>query len=421
MAPTGIECMASLCFALALLHTFSVKVFQNLAHRQKNSIAKNFFHLLGEVEVVFGFWAVLFLILYGFSEGFQNAFDYLETQDFTEPVFVFVVMAICATQPILAIASQLIEKFSLILPFKRPVSFYISCLVVGSLSGSLITEPAAMTVTALILLERFYTQGISKELKYATIGLLFVNISIGGTLTPYAAPPILMVADPWGWDLSFMLKNFGWKAVLATTLATLFVVYRHRNELAKFPWRKEASQKKSIPFWLGLSHLVFLAVIVVTAHYPKVFLGIFLIFLGFVTITKEHQEKLRLREGLLVASFLAGLVILGSPQRWWLEPLLTDLDAFPLFLGSIGLTAITDNAALTYLGAQVPTLTEFARYALVAGAVTGGGLTVIANAPNPAGYGILNGSFGREGIHPFCLFKSALIPTIIAAICFWFL
>ena len=124
---------------------------------------------------------------------------------------------------------------------------------------------------------------------------------------------------------------------------------------------------------------------------------------------------------MLVGFFLAGLVVLGGPQRWWLEPVLMSLDALPLYLASLSLTAITDNAALTYLGSQVPGIHESSKYALVSGAIVGGGLTVIANAPNPAGFGILNPAFGDEGISPIKLFTSALLPTIIAALSFWLL
>jgi di/tricarboxylate transporter len=66
-------------------------------------------------------------------------------------------------------------------------------------------------------------------------------------------------------------------------------------------------------------------------------------------------------------------------------------------------------------------LSDSAKYSLVAGAVSGGGLTVIANAPNPAGYGILKDSFTDSAISPVGLFLAALLPTIIVMICFLFL
>jgi hypothetical protein len=164
-----------------------------------------------------------------------------------------------------------------------------------------------------------------------------------------------------------------------------------------------------------------LTAIVLASHYAVLFVGIFLFFLGVASVTSEYQDEIKIKESLLVGFFLGGLVILGGFQSWWLEPILNRLTALPLYLGSMTLTAFTDNAAITYLGAQVSGLADISKYALVAGSVAGGGLTVIANAPNPAGYSMLNSAFGTDGICPRLLFFNALIPTLIAALCFWIL
>ena len=168
-------------------------------------------------------------------------------------------------------------------------------------------------------------------------------------------------------------------------------------------------------------HLLFLAAVVVFAHHPDVFFGVFMLFLGLTTATREYQDSLKLREGLLVGFFLAGLVTLGSLQEYWLRPLISNLGGSTLYFGATALTAITDNAALTYLGSLVEGIGPDLKYALVAGAVTGGGLTVIANAPNPAGVGILQTAkaFENEGISPLGLFIGALVPTLVAIVCFW--
>ena len=92
------------------------------------------------------------------------------------------------------------------------------------LLGSFITEPAAMTLAALMLRDRYYARGLSRRLMYATLGVLFVNVSIGGTLTPYAAPPVLMVAATCGWDLPFMLSTFGWKVPFPFPIRMLTVL-----------------------------------------------------------------------------------------------------------------------------------------------------------------------------------------------------
>ena len=419
---TLIQYVATACFALAILHTFSVKMFQSMAHKYpQGSVGENLFHLLGEVEVVFGFWAGLFILMVVSFEGGAAAISYLESRNFTEPMFVFVVMTICATRPILNLCEWLIKTVAKAIPLNRSLGFYFAALTVGPLLGSFITEPAAMTVTALILLNNFYQKSISDKLKYATIGLLFVNVSIGGTLTPYAAPPVLMVAPVWNWDLAFMMTHFGWKALIAVFCSTALVCFRFREELSKVPSSQENNLEKLPPVWVTVVHLVMLAAIVATSHHMTVFIGMFMFFLGVAAVTKEYQSELKLKESLLVGFFLGGLVVLGGQQNWWLQPILSQLTALPMYLGAMGLTAFTDNAAITYLGSQVPDLSDFSKYALVAGSVVGGGLTVIANAPNPAGYSTLNSSFGKEGISPALLFKSALIPTLIAACCFWFL
>lgn len=410
---------ATLFFTLALVHTFSVNQFQKLAGRfPTESVASNFFHLLGEVEVVFGFWAGLFLLYIGFTQGREASIHYIEGLNFTEPAFVFVVMTICSTRPVRQTASIVIEFLARAVPLPRQFSHYFICLSLGPLLGSFVTEPAAMTVVALILAERYMSNGISERFKYATIGLLFVNVSIGGTLTSFAAPPVLMVAKAWNWDTPHMLVHFGWKAVLACTLSTILVMVRFNRELRGLPLPGKNADRRRVPIWLMLLHLFFLALVVGSSHYLIFFMWIFLFFLGLVSVTAGYQSDLKLREGLLVAFFLGGIVVLGSPQHWWLKPLLTQFDNVTLYLGSIGLTAVMDNAVLTYLG-SLGDLGSAARYALVAGCVVGGGLTVVANAPNPAGYGILSPTFGGNGISAFKLFMAATAPTIVAALCFW--
>jgi hypothetical protein len=153
-------------------------------------------------------------------------------------------------------------------------------------------------------------------------------------------------------------------------------------------------------------------------HHPVVFIGLLLFFLGFAEAYKRYQSRLVLREATMVAFFLAGLIVLGGQQRWWLQPLLADMNDSVIFAGSTVLTAIVDNAALTYLGSLVEGFPDEAKYSLVAGAVTGGGLTVIANAPNPAGFAILKGSFADGAISALGLAAAALLPTLVAAAAF---
>lgn len=425
MNPTTVELIATIMFGLAVIHTFLVKRFEHIAHHYpKGSIGAEFFHFLGEVEAVFGMWAAAFLCIYASIEGVGTVISHLEDPsriNFTEPAFVFVIMAMAGTRPVIKLSEKLIVLFSKLIPLNGKLSFYISALILGPLLGSFITEPAAMTVTAIILLKNFYSKEMSKKFKYATLGLLFVNVSIGGTLSHFAAPPVLMVAGKWGWGLSHMFMNFGYKAAISVVIGTIVIAFSFKSELAgEFDLRKDNEEKMVPTWWITMVHVIFLALVVLTAHHMVIFLGLFLFFLGFTTVTQIYQDPVKLKESLLVGFFLGGLVVLGSFQKWWLQPILSSLDALPLYLGSTALTGITDNAALTYLGSLV-NLSPEQKYFLVAGAVTGGGLTVIANAPNPAGFGILKESFGEEGISPMGLLASALFPTILALIIFKFL
>ena len=420
MKPNSIEILAAALFALAVLHTFFINRFQHYAGLfSEDSFTANLFHLLGEVEIVFGWWAGLLVVGITLLKGAKGAIQYIEGVNFTEAIFVFVIMTVAGTRPIIGLAATLIRGVARVLPLPAAVGFYFVALVAGPLLGSFITEPAAMTVTALIIRDRFFSQETSDRFKYLTLAVLFVNVSIGGVLTSFAAPPVLMVAGTWHWTMEFMLVHFGWKAVVASVLNAGLAVAISYRELGTFASPTSTAPETAAPWWINTSHLVFLALVVISLHHVPVFVGIFLFFLGFTTVTRPYQDELNLSGSLLVAFFLSGLVVLGGLQAWWLAPLIRNLRPLPLFLGTAGLTAFTDNAALTYLGSQIPNVSDAFKYALVAGAVTAGGLTVIANAPNPAGFAILQGRFGPEGISPGRLFKTALLPTTVALLCFW--
>ncbi|MEK0436143.1 MAG: hypothetical protein EBV45_15220 [Chloroflexi bacterium] len=414
-----INIISAAVFFLAIIHTFSIKFFEKLAIKYKNH--GKLFHLLSEVEVVFGFWAAILIIFLCINNSFDYTMKYLEEQDYTEPLFIFVIMVIAASKPILDFCLYSILQISKLVPANRSLVVFFITISFVPLLGSFITEPAAMTLAALLLKDYYFSKKISSNLMYAVIGVLFVNVSIGGTLTPYAAPPILMVADKWDWNLLFMLKTFGWKSSLAVIVNALFITLFYSKELKRLKQDYQRDIKSSKPTIVTIVHVVFLIAVVYCIHHPILFLGLFIFFLGFTHVYNKYQNKLFLREGLLVGFFLAGLIILGGQQKWWLQPLIKNLNSDVMYYGVTILTAITDNAALTYLGSLVDGLTNELKYALVAGAVTGGGLTVIANAPNPAGYSILKNNFPNKTISPLKLFLFAIPPTFVAITFFKFL
>ena len=417
MNPSHIEIIASALFGIAIIHTFSASFFERLSYKHPKHAG--LFHLLGEVEVVFGFWALVLVITLALMQNTLEAVHFVENQNYTEALFVFAVMVVAASKPILTFTNfvlyELSKMISQVTTIRLHIVIFFMSLSLLPLMGSLITEPAAMTLAALLLRDRFYHAGLSTKLQYAIIGVLFVNISIGGTLTNFAAPPVLMVAATWEWTTPFMFVTFGGKAALAVLINALLITWFFRKEIPAAP--KETAPEK-MPVTIVLVHLLFLISVVIFAHYPAVFLWLLLFFIGFTTAYSKFQNPLILREALLVGFFLAGLVVLGSLQKWWLQPLLQSMTPTMAFYGTAALTALTDNAALTYLGSLVEGTSHEFRVALVAGAVTGGGLTVIANAPNPAGLAILRDYFENRAVNPSYLFLAALIPTLVTIIVF---
>ena len=443
---------ASVIFLLAILHTFAASTFTKLSHQIEDrheedlkrrgvrdhlhpdgvapvSFAATALHYLGEVEAVFGMWVVALAGAAIYYHSWQDFVLYIaKDRVFTEPLFVFVIMAIAASRPVLRFSEILMSKAAA-LGKGTPAAWWLSVLIIAPVLGSFITEPAAMTIAALLLAKRFYRFKPPAHLAYGTLGLLFVNISVGGTLTHFAAPPVLMVAGKWGWDTLFMLEHFGWKAVIGILLSSALYFIWFRKELFKISDRADGCEdgevnepvwkerETTIPGWVTLVHLLFLGWTVYSAHYPVLFIGGFLFFMAFTNATRHHQNRISLKSPLLVGFFLAGLVIHGGCQAWWIAPVLTVLPNQALMLGSTILTAFNDNAAITYLASQVAGLSLAAKHAVVAGAVAGGGLTVIANAPNPAGQSILSKYF-KDGVSPFGLLLGAAIPTVIVYLCF---
>ena len=458
--------VATIIFLLAVGHTFLATTFNKLAHKyevahraalsshrktyvegkEPVSFKATLFHFLGEVEAIFGIWLIPLLLTLVFIEpnGFQVAAGYVDGRNFTEPMFVVIIMAIASSRPVIQFAETCLRSVASI-GKRTPAAWWLSILVVAPLLGSFITEPAAMTIAALLIGHQFYLLDPSPKFKYATLGLLFVNISVGGTLTHFAAPPVLMVAGSWHWNMPFMLTHFGWRAILGILIATAvyFLIFKKEFKAlsakhAELEAQASVEEKpEPAPAWVVLVHLGFVAWTVFTLHHPAFFIAGFLFFMAFTMATHHHQYEISLKSPVLVGFFLAGLVTHGGLQGWWISPVLSSLAEVPLFIGATVLTAFNDNAAITFLAAQVPVFSpdqlvngelvpkigaalEHAKgleYAVVAGAVTGGGLTVIANAPNPAGQSILSKYFSN-GVSPFKLLLGALFPTLVMAFVF---
>ena len=443
--------VATIIFVLAIVHTFFAVPITKLSHkvqldhdkkirrfrnaRGESTDADNLvsfkatmLHFLGEVEAIFGIWVLVLLTTMFAFYNLTTVKDYMMGVNFTEPLFVVIIMAFASTRPILRFAESCLRFFARF-GKQTPAAWWLSILIVAPLLGSFITEPGAMTIAAMLLAKKFYQLKPSPRFAYATLGLLFVNISVGGVLTNFAAPPVLMVARKWGLTSVEMFTHYGDKAIVSILLASVIYYFFFRTELAAMADRAGdhdgdgkgdlIEKDRPVPLFVTLAHLAFMGWTVAFAHYPPLFIGGFLFFLAFSQATAHHQNEINLRGPILVGFFLAGLVVHGGLQGWWLAPIISSLSEWPLFAGSTILTSFNDNAAITFLASQVDGLAPHFKYAVLAGAVTGGGLTVIANAPNPAGQALLGRFFG-EGVSPLKLLLGALVPTIIVASCMMF-
>ncbi len=434
-----------LIFTLAICHTFFANRFTQFARRLEaahhkkrrrvqrpasndvfngtdmhdRSFAAEIFYFLGEVEVIFGIWVLpLFLAITSFYS-WKTAVAYIDERSYTEPIFVVVVMCLAATRPLVRLAETSMRKIAHAIGGSISAWWFV-ILTIGPILGSFITEAGAMTLSALLLGRQFYQYKPSMRLAYMTIGLLFVNVSVGGILTNFAAPPVLIVANCWDWSSLYMFTYFGWKALTGILLSNCIAWFLFRREFKVLQKQKRAMKKQHevqedkepVPLWITITHVVLLFWIVLNSHYPPVFIGSFLLFIGFHHATAPHQFALSLKRPILVGFFLAGLVIHGGLQGWWIEPLLGGLQEGALMLTGTILTAFNDNAAVTYLASLLPNLSESLKQAIMSGVVIGGGLTVIANAPNPAGQMLLRKYF-KGGVSPLYLFFAALGPTII--------
>lgn len=537
--------LAALVFFTAIFHTFLTGKFMAISHKwDREHIAKikrgevdresvshgaELFHFLGEVEAVFGIWAGALVMAIIFYYDWNTAVNYISYNvNFTEALFVVVIMTLAATRPILRMADRLIRSIAGALGGTLTAR-WLTTLTIGPILGSFITEPAAMTISALVLAKTVYELEPSFKLRYGTLGLLFVNISVGGTLTHFAAPPVLIVAGTWKWTTLHMLTHFGWKAIIGILVcnALYFLIFRKElgsleekfalvnlkeeiqknymrrrdmdamfdsiaRELGKktgarqaieavlqdleqkirsrmeehyfprlvkkgvpedlvhqafkkrfeevrlremrraFPALLPSTQRgpfidpdwdnrdDAVPAWVTVTHVMFMVWTIINAHHPELFIPGILFFIGFAKVSQPFQNRLDLKAPILVGFFLGGLVIHGGVQGWWIAPILGNLAETPLMLGATLLTAFNDNAAITFLSTLVPGFTDPLKYAVVAGAVAGGGLTIIANAPNPAGVSILKKYFNDE-VSPLGILAGAVIPTIIMLLVFMFM
>jgi hypothetical protein len=399
---------------------------KNLPNEERGRERVSFFaeclFFLGEVEVVFAVWAIPLFALIAFFYNWTVALDYINTRDYSEALYVVVIMIIASTRPIVLFTEMILRVIANLFG-SSVTAWWFVVMTIGPITGSVLTEPAAMVLCCMLLSRKFYSYHPSVPLAYATLGLLFVNVSVGGVLTNFAAPPVVVVASCWELSSWYMFKTFGIIAIIGVLLCNFIYWHFFRSEFRKLNKIKEKNpipkiEKKKVPLWITAIHCGILAWMIFHVHYPAVVIASLLLFLGFHRATHHHQDEMYLKRPFLVGAFLAGLVIHGGVQGWWVTAILDRLHALSLMIVGVILSAFIENAAVTYLTSLTPDLTSSFKYAIIAAAVTGGGLTVIAHAANPVGQALLEKHF-KQGVAPLYLFLSALLPTIIFFILYY--
>ncbi|MCH9627793.1 MAG: hypothetical protein S4CHLAM2_14370 [Chlamydiales bacterium] len=430
------QIFSTLIFALAVVHTFLTPTLYSYSQKlgakkrlyprrwRHYHFLSEIFYLISEVEVVFGIWLVPLLVASTLIRGWDVTLEYVNTRSYTHALYITVILVVIGSRPIITFAETILEKIAR-LGKDTPAAWWWTIVTIGPLLGALIKEPAAMALSAILLSKKFYPYYPSRRFQYATLGLLFANISVGGMLTTFSSRALFIVADRWDWDWTYMLVRFGWKEFVGMLIATglYYILFRKEFQKERFPKKLPALEKEEAenptPVWITVIHVIFVGLIVITGETAPLFLGVFLLFLGFWKATPFYQTPLHLRAAILVGFFFASLIIHGELQGWWIIPLMESLNHFGAMMVSFVLSAFIDNAVVSYLTLDIPHFDDLKHYLVVSGAMCAGALTVIANAPNPVGHAILRPSFQGK-IAYFPLFLGAMGPALIYLSLFWF-
>ncbi len=410
-----------LIFLFAIIHSFFAPKIHAYARRKREVSPSgfNFSSLLsfvGEVEVVFGLWAIPLLAFLAWSFGWTGMLDYVDRWDFKEPLYILVTMAIASTYPILhAFEDGAFRILKLFRGGERGLWWLL--LTLGPLSGAIFKEGVAMTLSLLVL-RKYLLHQLSPRLLYGTIALLFINVSLAGALTAFASTASLVISHSWGWDTPFVFTQFGLKALFLIFLLPTIGWFFFKKDLEQLGEAKEAKETVHVPFWVTLVHLLFLFGVIIFGHQPVLFLGLFVLFLGFTEATPRFQTSIPLRGAILVAFFLATVILHAGLQGFWVEALMHHLEHNALLPVTLLLTSFNHNAAVAYLATLVPNLTFVMKEAIFSGIVAGGGLTLIANGPNMIGYRFLSQTLAPDEPSVLRITLWAIPPTFIAYLVF---
>ncbi|WP_213357473.1 putative Na+/H+ antiporter [Chlamydiifrater phoenicopteri] len=418
-------------FSLSLVHMFLTpyfyKVCENYAHkkmvypeqREKYGVLSELFKILSRVELVFILWSAPLFFWFLITEGTRLSIAYFSSRNYIFPFFVVVIVLFIESRPIVYLGERLLSKIANF-GKKSPAAWWWTILLVSPFITPLIKETGTMVLACVLLVAKFFPFSPSKKFSYATAGLLFSNVSIGGMLFPITSRAVFLINSKLRWSAVFVLKYFSWKAFLAILVSTTIYYLIFRKEFQAFPSTIPSRKtSEAVPWWVVVVHILFLVAVIFVRHIPVILVGVVLTFLGFRALTIMYQSPISFTKVGMVGLFFSGLILFGDLQEWWVLALMEKVSYEGHMIISFIMSMFLDNALVNYLIFKLPSANDCYHYLAISGAMSAGGLTLMANVPNIIGYLLLRPSFKVRSVSLVWLFVAALPPAVISALIFW--
>ncbi len=393
-------------------------IFPKLCKRHQ--LFSELYRFVSKVEIVFVLWAVPLFFWFLYTEGYRVTMAYFNSRNYNSAMFIVVIFLLLESRPIVYFAERLLSSIARI-GKTSPKSWWWTLMIATPLLTFLLKESGAMIIGATLLVRHFYAFSPSSRFAYATLGLLFSNISIGGLSSSISSRAMFVILPSLKWGHKFVFQYFAWKATLAILVSTTVCYLIFRKEFDTFPTTvlNRDFKGERVPWWIICIHIILVWIVVWSRYTPLFIVAILLFYIGFQRFTIFYQSPLNIPKACLVGLFYAGMVIFGDLQEWWVLGIMHGMSDFGYMISSYMLSIFLDNALVNYLVHNLPVATDCYLYLVITGCMAAGGLTLLANMPNIIGYLLLRPAFRDSSISQGKLFLAALGPSFISLIVFW--
>lgn len=428
---------ATFFFILSVIHAFLTPRLYNMylrirhqkilfpERKKKYLVLTEITRMFSRIELVMLLWSVPFLLWFVYSENYKVMIGYLTSRNYMASLFIIVMMILVESNPIIYLSETLLNRLVQKIGKHSPVAWWWVILLVSPMLSSLLKETGAMVIATMLLIRKFYIHNPSKKFAYATMGLLFSNISIGGLLTITSSRAMFMIMPTLKWSSHFIWAHFTWKAFLAILFSTTIYYLYFKKELKEFvktdAQQEDNNESIKAPWWVVCIHICFVWALLQCKTSPVLIISVFLCYLCFRCFTYSYQNIIDVNKACLIGLFYSGLVILGDLQEWWVLKLMQNQSDFGHMIISFGLSIFLDNALVNYLVHNLSVSHDCYHYLVITGCMAAGGLTVATNLPNIVGYTILRRGLKLKLPSLVGLFLAAIIPASINFFVFWFL